>query len=368
MSQNYRVRPRSMVYVMTNASDDNEVDAFSRKFDGTLSLMDTYRTGGTGTGKKGVSPATPDDGIGPLASQGSLVVSRGGHFLFAVNAGSNSISSFKIDSNGGLTLVDVVPSGGLQPNSLDVNKKFLYVSHVGSYRDNFSSNITGFRMDRNGGLTTIQGSTRFLSTPDAQAARVVFNSKGNKLVVSELTTNRLSVFRVNRKGMLSKKPVINESSGAGPFGSHFLSSGLLLVAEAGINALSSYTLSRKGELEAVSRSVKNGQLATCWVVPTQNEHYAFTSNTANGTITSYRINRNGTIKLMRSIPSTPATLPLGAPIDSGVSRDGRNFYVLNGNQGSISVFKIDYYGRLFRLEVKDAEELPNLGAQGLAVR
>ena len=58
---------------------------------------------------------------------------------------------------------------------------------------------------------------------------------------------------------------------------------------------------------------------------------------------------------------------MGAPIDSGVSRDQRNFYVLNGNQGSISVFQINSVGQLIRLQVIDSEEVPTLGAQGLTV-
>jgi 6-phosphogluconolactonase (cycloisomerase 2 family) len=95
---------------------------------------------------------------------------------------------------------------------------------------------------------------------------------------------------------------------------------------------------------------------------------AYTSNTASGTITSYDINRDGTLDLRGSIPSTPEESAMGAPIDSGVSRDGRNFYVLNGNQGSISVFNIDQDGQLVRLQVIDPVELPNLGTQGLAVR
>jgi 6-phosphogluconolactonase (cycloisomerase 2 family) len=107
-------------------------------------------------------------------------------------------------------------------------------------------------------------------------------------------------------------------------------------------------------------------MLTCWVAPTRDEQYAYTSNTGNGTITTYRINENGTLNVLGSIYSVPQEFTMA--IDNGVSRDGFNFYVLNGNQGSISVFYICEYGRLQLLQVVNNAGLPILGTQGLAVR
>jgi 6-phosphogluconolactonase (cycloisomerase 2 family) len=70
---------------------------------------------------------------------------------------------------------------------------------------------------------------------------------------------------------------------------------------------------------------------------------------------------------MGNVSSTPGT-PAGAPIDNGISMDGRNFYVLNGNQGSISVFCIRDQGGLTRLQVIDTPQIPNTGTQGLAAK
>ncbi len=353
-----------MVYAMTNAHERNEVVAFRREVNGTLTRMGAYATGGSGTGTMEVSSATPQDGIDPLASQGSLSLSPDGNFLFAVNAGSGSISSFRLADNGGLTLIDVQPSGGAQPNSLAAYGSLLYVSNVGNAANSFASNITGFLLSDDGHLSQIPGSTHSLSTRNAQPACVVFSPGGSLLVVSELTTNRLSVFRVNADGTVTG-PIVSESSGPGPFGCYVLSTGLLLVAEAGANALSSYAVTTDGTLDPISGSVPNGQMATCWVVATPDERFAYTSSTGSGTVTLYRIEDNGTLVVGESVTSTPAGTPFGGPIDSGISKDGRNFYALNGNQGSISVFLIDDDGRLDRLQV--IQGLPELGAQGLAV-
>lgn len=345
-----------MVYAMTNSAVRNEVIAFRRGLNGKLIRMKGYATGGRGSGEKIVDP---------LASQGSLILSRNGRFLFAVNAGSNSISSFRVSRSGRLILADVDHSGGVRPNSLSVFGDLLYVSNVGNAANNIASNVTGFRVGCDGRLVRIPGSTRSLSTRRAQPACIVFSPRGGLLVVSELNTNKLSVYRVKRNGILTR-PIINNSSGAGPFGSVFLSTGALLVSEAGPNALSSYTASANGHLSVISGSVRNGQQATCWVVISRNERFAYTTNAGSGTISRYRIKSNGTLVLAKNINSTRSGT--GAPIDSGVSKDGRNLYVLNGNQGSISAFRIFNDGRLQRLQVLKKTGLPQVGAQGLAVR
>src|SRR4051812_31015661 len=130
----------SMVYIMTNMEAMNEVIAFYRDTNGMLTFVGSYPTYGKGTGAKEVSTATPNDGIDPLMSEGSLSLSPDGRFLFAVNAGSNSISSFIVSDSGKLIFVDVKPSGGTQPNSLGVFGNLLYVSNVGDTANQFTSN------------------------------------------------------------------------------------------------------------------------------------------------------------------------------------------------------------------------------------
>lgn len=356
----------SMVYIMTNMEVMNEVIAFFRDMNGILTFMGSYPTHGRGTGTREVSTATANDGVDPLASQGSLTLTRDGRFLLAVNAGSNSISSFLITDSGAPVLVDVKASGGAQPNSADVFGNLLYVSNVGNAANNFASNITGFRIEDNGRLTPIPGSTHSLSTINAQPAGVVFTPDGRKIVVSELTANRLSVFHVNENGTVTG-PIINDSNGMIPFGSCFLSSGILLVTEVGSSALSSYSMSDNGILNVISGSVPNGQKTACWVTTTRNERFAYTTNTLSGTISTYLIDGSGALTVVGHITSTPVGTATGMPIDAGVSKDGRNFYTLNGNQGTVSVFNIKDDGSLVRLQIAAWTHFTYFGSQGLAV-
>lgn len=354
MNNNNFRRLKGMVYSMTNAIDNNVI-AFIRNQYGELTRLNAYTTGGSGTGAAIVDP---------LASQGSIILSQGNCFLFVVNAGSNSISSFRVNPNGTLSLMDVEPSNGVFPNSLTIYGNRLYVTNVGNASLNIDANITGFYVGYDGRLTPITGSTHALSIANPKPSCVVFSPDGRQLVVSELDTNRLSVFNVNADGTLTG-PTINNSSGGGPFGSAFLSSGLLLVSEAGPNALSSYWVRLNGTLNVVSASVLNGQAATCWVSVSREEKFAYTANAGSGTISIYHILENGRLYLSKIVYSTKRQI--AAPLDSGFSKDGCNFYVLNGNLGSISAFSFKNDGGLIPLQVFKNTGLPEVGAQGLAV-
>jgi 6-phosphogluconolactonase len=365
MNHYFRVRT-SMVYMMTNNEVMNQVISFYRDMNGMLTFVGSYSTNGRGTGTKEVSSATVNDGVDPLASQGALTLSLDGRFLLAVNAGSHTISSFIITDNGVPVLRDVKPSGGAQPNSVDVFGNLIYASNVGNAANNYASNITGFLIDEYGRLTPIPGSTHSLSTPNAQPAQVLFTPDGSKILVSELTSNHLSIFHVNQNGTVTG-PIVNESYGQGPLGAYFLSSGILLVTEAISNALSSYSLSNNGRLHVISGSVPNGYMTACWVVTTKDERYAYITNTLSGTISIYRIEPNGALSVAGHTTSTPpGTLP-GLPMDVGVSKDGQYFYTLNGNQGTASVFKIQNDASLVRLQIAAWTNLPYSGSQGLAV-
>src|SRR5438046_10073984 len=86
---------------MTNNVDKYEVIAYRRAGDGTLQEGARFATGGRGSGGNN----------DPLESQGSLTLSQDHSLLFAVNAGSGSVSVFSVNDLR-LSLVDKVISGG----------------------------------------------------------------------------------------------------------------------------------------------------------------------------------------------------------------------------------------------------------------
>jgi DNA-binding beta-propeller fold protein YncE len=217
-------------------------------------------------------------------------------------------------------------------------------------------------VDKNGMLTEIIGSTKLLSSNNAKPTCIAINYSGTKIVVSEQNTNLISVFNAQTDGALTG-PIISNSSGPGPFGSVFFTNEILLVAEVGTNALSSYKVNHNGTLSVISSSVRNFQTATCWVALSQKGHFAYTSNAGSHTITTYEVDGNGHVRVLNVIYSTNEGS--GAPIDSGVCSN--KLYVLNGNEGSISIFLTPREGELIRTQVFTDTQLPNLGSQGLAI-
>ena len=119
---------------MTN-QPDNEILVYSRdENDGKLTYEDSVATNGTGGILSGSSgpPAniTRQPPIGdPLASTGSVIVA--GNCLLAVNAGSEDISTFRIQSSSGIELIGKVESGGTFPVSIAEKEGLVYVLNAG---------------------------------------------------------------------------------------------------------------------------------------------------------------------------------------------------------------------------------------------
>jgi 6-phosphogluconolactonase len=320
---------RGTVFVMTNDPAGNSILVFQRNPNGRLIQKDSVATGGLGNG------TMPD----ALASQGSLV--RSGHFLFAVNAGSDEISVLSIGRKK-LTLVDTVPSGGEVPTSLAVFDDLLYVVNVGS------GNITGFHIGSGGQLTALAGSTRSISggpsTPMNGASQVSFTPDGQALLVTVKMPSVIDVFRVRADG-LTDGPVTTPSSGGGPFGFEFDRRGHLVVSETNggppnEGSASSYEVAADGTLDVISGKVGSGQIATCWVVITG--AFAYMTNTASGTISRYRIGTDGTLTLQQSVAATTG----GNPIDMALSSGQEFLYTVVDGTGRVSILRIEDDGSL----------------------
>jgi 6-phosphogluconolactonase len=346
------------VYVLTNQTS-NTVAAFRRNAKGMLTPAVEFPTGGAGD----PMPQPPDPTSDPLASQSALIMSHGNRFLFAVNAGSNQISVLKIKKNE-LQLVGVVDSGGVRPISLALHDDLLYVLNEGG-----TPNITGFDFDEDGTLTPLPGSTRpLIGGVAADPAQIGFSHDGELLVVTEKSGNRINTYTINDDGLPSP-PMDNASNGMTPFGFAFNNADTLVVSEAfggaaNQSAASSYSASDDGTLNVISGSVPNSQTASCWVVITNNGKFAFVSNTASGTISSYRINaEDGSLTLLNPVA---ANTGMGsAPIDMTLSNNSRILFVLLAGTQSVASFRIWRNGNL--TPVDTAGGLP-LGAQGIAAK
>jgi 6-phosphogluconolactonase len=300
-----------------------------------------------------------------------LVLSEDHRFLFAVNAGSNQISVFKVGDNE-LELASVISSEGRYPVSLALKHNLLYVLNAGG-----DGNVTAFSIGRHGTLKPIPNSTRSLhaNTPDVglqphelrSPAQLQFSPDGEWLVVDDKNLDSrgtIQLFSVKENGLLSETPVITTSPDALPFGFTFDRRGHLLMTEAFNNAVSSYNIGKDGNLTAISLSVKNGQVAPCWIDGTK--QFTYVTNTFGDTLTGYRIERNGELTLLDASGVTVA-FPAGhAPSDIKVSSDEHFLHVIKSGAGTVASFRINPSNGSLTL-TSEIPVFPALsGMQGLA--
>jgi 6-phosphogluconolactonase (cycloisomerase 2 family) len=337
------------VFVQNDAVTGNQVVVYDRSADGTLSQAGVYATGGLG----GVLAGSVVD---HLASQGSLTFDAEHHLLYAVNAGSNTVSVFGVHGDR-LTLRQVIGSGGVFPVSVTVHGGLVYVLNALD-----GASIQGFRL-HDGHLTAIPGSHRPLgldptATPQFThtPGQIAFTPDGAQLIVTtKANGNAINVFNVDHGGRPSATPTVTVAAGAVPFAVAYDRSGHLAVANAGTNSVTTYKLRRDGTLTQVA-TTGTGQRATCWIAAAGANLYA--SNAGSATLTGLRSTRTGGLAVLGQTGTGPGT------VDAAASPDGRFLYVQTGATGAVDAFRVQPDGSLLPIgsvSVPDA-----IGAEGIA--
>ena len=413
-------RGEGTVYAMTNALTVNQVKVFHRADDGTLSLIQTINSGGGGSGTQ----LDPTDSLG---SQGALVLDKAHKFLFAVNTETTStnsgfdnatpagdcnigsISSFRVGSDGTLTLIEKIASGGLFPNSLAVGVGVLYVLSAGgpgvSPVCSEGPNIKGFKLSKAGYLTPLAGSKQSIdpgsnpgvpfncdgSGPFATAnfqcglnppafprspGQISFTPDGLSLIVTVKGPNSIYAFPVGRNGKAGTPTVTRGQAGPNHptfFGFAFDDNGNIIVSEpfgktpvipaAPFSSVSSFAIKKSGAMQPITSSLANGRGTSCWVVIYNQFAYIGNNNTSD--VSSYKIAADGSLTLVAASAATG----LGNPNDLAIavdSKTGNSFlYVLESGTGNVGVFRISSTGAL--TFVQTVSGLPaSAGSQGLA--
>jgi 6-phosphogluconolactonase (cycloisomerase 2 family) len=110
-----------------------------------------------------------------------------------------------------------------------------------------------------------------------------------------------------------------------------------LVAAANSAALASYSLGSDDTLSVTTPALGNGQMASCWVSLTRDGRFAFVSNTASGSLSSYDVSASGSLSLSSAVA---AHVSGSAPIDSALSDDGAFLYVDDSARGQVLSFAV----------------------------
>jgi 6-phosphogluconolactonase len=330
------------VYVLSNQPTGNRVLVYDRAADGSLTGAGSVDAGGLGTG-------------GGLGSQGAVIVDGAGRYVYAVNAGSNTIAAFEVTRDG-LVRTDVADSGGTLPTSLTVHEDLLYVLNAGG-----SGSIVGFSVEH-GDIEQLADSSRPLSGAATAPAQVSFTPDGDQLVVTERATQRIDLYSIDATGYATG-PTVLSSAGVTPFGFGFDNKSHLVVSEAfggaaDGSAVSTYDVGN-GALAVVTPSAATTETAACWIAVTDNGRFAYAGN-AGGSVTGYRVAPDGSLAILHDDGRSAA--PGTGVLDLAVSHNSQFLYARLGN-GTIGAWAIDADGDL--TDVGPAAGLP-AGAAGIA--
>jgi 6-phosphogluconolactonase (cycloisomerase 2 family) len=277
-----------------------------------------------------------------------------GRLLFVVNAGDNTVSSFRVTASG-LKLAERVSSGGVLPISLTSSGHLLYVLNE------LSGSIFGLHVSPSGHLTPIVDSDRALSTvgPSGIAAAIGFAPGGHVLAVTERGLGVIDTFRVRSDG--SPGPAQRHTAGAPqPFAVGFAGSHLE-VSNAGLARTSpatydpsqlrgsvlSFNLLGSGALGATGSDTSGGR-ATGWLAVTKDGRYVFTTNTLSdsvpdittgkGAISRFSVASDGRLTLLGQADTGP-----GLPSDEALSSDSHYLYVIDPTANGAHTSHVDVY-------------------------
>lgn len=352
------------VYVMTNDPEGNKIVGYERKKDGCLEKIGIYETGGNGRD-------ITETGFDPLESQDALILDKEKKLLFAVNAGSNSITSFIIQDDGSLIFSDTNSSNGEGPVALAFNGEALYVAN----REGGGS-ISGYTVSSTGKLKFIEDST--IDGRGTYAGSIDFTADGRNLIIAEKGAFAINGFfningtnaivsmplDENYKPLQEQEKIIHLPLEYAVFAGEIFNDIYIMSIPGAITpsiqnpegTLISYKVKDNGELELktiVEQGIPDG--ATCWLEISKDGKIVYGSNTFAGTITTYDIKDNGEISvreiLAGEVPFGGRYIPRSRPpIDIGgileIVESGNFLYANTSIKPRLDVFEINSDGSL----------------------
>lgn len=344
-------------FFLSNDPTGNAVIVNTIAKDGTLSFATAVPTGGLG-GHGVTNPNGPD----AMFSQGAVKVL--GNMLFAVNAGSNTISMFNIDMTNPdvLTMVGApIGSEGEFPMSLAVSEVSGSVCVLNGGANN---GVACFKPSATAGMVPIANTLRDLKVnqttppngPAGTMSHAIFSEDGTKLFAAVKgvppTPGFIATFDIAQDGSLSQDFVSSTPASGGllPFG---------MTAIPGTNAVLStdaaigYTIFDFANGDNATNTVFpiQGQGAVCWVVHSTKTGNFYLSDLDKSIITEVNVDSNLNSTIVAQYPQGAGT---GSIDDDIASINGNDFlYVLLSNATTISVSNLEAPGKATQVQKFD---------------
>ncbi|QRV73967.1 lactonase, 7-bladed beta-propeller [Ceratobasidium sp. AG-Ba] len=348
-------------YLMTNEASGNNILVNAIDSSGRLSFSHAVYTGGKG------GHADNNNTSDGLVSQDSVKVGK--NMLFAVNAGSNTVTMFKINhwNPSQIRMVGKpVYSGGDFPVSVAFSDKTGEVCVLNGGRVN---GVQCYQTDMTKGLVPIPNTIRHLgvnqttppSGPPGTVSDLLFSSNGEELYVSVKgtppTPGFIATYKVNKSdGSLSDEPVkTTPATGGGlPFSMTLLPHTNAVLATDPAAGFAIFDFARGSPANSTIHPIKN-QGATCWSSLSRKTGNLYLTDAGTSIVTEVYVSPSLNASIIKQYPLGPESVT----IDSAVgSIKGNDFlYVLSANATSIDVLALKGPGKashMQRLNIQSA--------------
>ena len=406
------MRSGGHLYMQTNEVR-NFVVHYRRSPDGALAEVERTATGGAGSG--GYNPiinreSTPN----PFEGARSVILSRDNHLLFATNAGDNSVSSFTVDDEGRLTLVDVKrtgnivpgPSGSAKSLAYDADSRTLYVLHslgpdhvrllsvdaegrLTARPERYTMNVEG-KSNRVATTVELSPDGKFLvvgttfdepAKPNPDGSPIIYVSRNggtpHSVASNAPDPDGLAVFPVNGHGALGD-PLFQDGGGASPWFPLFLNHRprQFVIGYAVADGLSLATLDSDGTVSTgpvvAIDTTRSKPSELCWLSISPDDRIVYAANFGYSYVTSFFLEGN-----VLSVAKDPACPPVpgdgrfralngtvsSGPSDNWLTADGAYLYQLYGNASKLVGYRTQPDGSL---EEITSVAIPYNSSQGLA--
>jgi len=396
------------LYMQTNEVE-NAIIHYRWSANGGLAEVERVASGGAGSGE--LSPIYHTNRPNDHEGASSVILTPDRRFLFATNAGDNSVSSFAVDKQGRLTLLDVKRtgnsrSGGAKSMAYAPSSRTLFVVHTFG-----PDHLRLMSVDGKGKLTprperysvntkdwsnrvptmaalSPDGKFLFVGTafdefpskknPDGSLILWIPHDGGLHVIASNAPDpDGIVVFPVRESGALGE-PTFNDAKGASPFYIAFLHNrpDTFLVGYAVSNGVSIGKVEADGKLTVTAPVTLDTSAGLpselCWLAVSPDDRLVFTTNFGYSDIGSYRIDGNAVhVAKDPASPKVPGDGTFRAidgvvssgPSDSWMSPDGAYLYQIYGNASKLVGYATKPDGSL---EEVTSVTIPYNSPEGLA--
>lgn len=326
-----------IVYVQSNKWLNNENSILAWRSDGNGNLAplpgSPFLTNGNGVGN-------PQQALGPNDSDTEIKITPDKKFLLAVNSGSNTISVFRINTDGSLTAVAGSPfsAGGQTPVSLDIWNNFVFVVNKCHNPITATTELPKYvtlKLADDGKLTPVTDGT-FITNGGTSPAQALLSNNNKFLFGSDFlgfslnpVRGTLRSFIVSTSGKLVPSPntPVSIPGAGGALGlwqhpkDNTLYVGFPMQAKVGIYEFDTRTA------ELTFKSTIDAGPAACWIRTNSSGKYLYVLNSGENSISMYN----------SSVPQSPA--PMGKLM---LKNSGPNYSAMGSSFATSECFSFEF--------------------------